>query len=304
MCNGTITVSSIIALLFGAFAILGTSFSPDVDDDQDGGDDGGTETDPIIVTDAADITGTDGDDVFQIDLAATDGLVGVTIASGAGDDTITLLDPSGADPADPNFEWDVVGGDIDGGDGNDTIIVTANNSAIAGGAGDDVIIVNEAHASMISSGDGDDTISGTQSASNRVFIAGGAGNDTIDAREMENVSAEGGEGNDTILVSGADQDGAAYRSSANGGEGADRFEIALILVGHFQLIPRCHQIALSFWSCSKFRTLTQTRIYWLSNAKALTTVSPLQIRGLKWMRSRPHLSCASSLRLSLHANSL
>ncbi len=225
-------MSSIIALLFGAFAILGTSFSPDGDDDQDGGDGGGTETDPILVTDSADITGTDGDDVFQADPTASDGLADVTLAAGAGDDTIILTDPSGAEPS---FEWGIESSVIDGGDGDDTITATAPSSEIAGGDGNDVITVYNAAATKISGGEGNDTIGGTQFSADSTTITGGAGNDTIDAREMENVSAEGGEGNDTILVSGANQGGAGYVSSANGGAGDDtiRFEGSAITNSFF-----------------------------------------------------------------------
>lgn len=118
-----------------------------ITDDEAVGDDG-----PILVQYNDNIVGTDGDDVYEIEIG------GATISAGDGDDTIfgpeelaftdqmTVNGEGGDDTIDVSTIANVV---VFGGDGNDTISISGHNQGGAGyvmqadgGAGDDQIFAD------------------------------------------------------------------------------------------------------------------------------------------------------------------
>jgi len=108
---------------------------------------------------------------------------------------------------------------INGGDGNDTILGTANrNDTINGGDGHDSI-VGGSGANLIDSGDGHDTVMGgggndtIDSGDGNDLVLGGAGSDTIRA----------GDGNDTVSGESGDDtiDGGNGQDVLNGNDGND-----------------------------------------------------------------------------------
>ena len=218
----------LVFLGFVLVAETGTSTSDD-DDTVPTPPEPDPEIVPIPVNDADTVAGTDGDDVF-VPAEGTTAFNTVAIDGGAGNDTFNLTDPSGDDPS---FDFIFQGPTIAGGEGDDTIDITASGGTIDGGVGDDAINVNIGDNTTVLGGEGNDTISGLQFASDGITIEGGAGDDFIDARNMENVQASGGEGDDTILVSDFNQPGAGYVSRADGGAGEDllRFEGSASQIG-------------------------------------------------------------------------
>jgi len=162
---------------------------------------------PTIVSSAATIEGTAGDDV----ILAT-GTAGQTIKAGAGDDTIC-----GSNGPDRIFAGDgndtVLAGNgndaIDGWNGFDTIDGGFGNDTASGGAGDDAI----------TGGPGTDTLSGNTGNDN---VTGGGGNDSLNGNVGNDVIS-GGVGNDRTngdagndMISGNDGS-----DTLNGGTGND-----------------------------------------------------------------------------------
>ncbi len=145
---------------------------------------------PTIVSSAATVVGTAGDDV----ILAT-GTAGQTIRAGAGDDIIC-----GTSGPDRIFAGD--GDDtVLAGNGNDTIDGGFGNDKVSGGAGDDVI----------TGGPGSDTVSGN---TGNDHIAGGGGNDSLSGNVGNDV-INGGLGNDRA-------NGDAGNDMISGNEGSDR----------------------------------------------------------------------------------
>lgn len=171
--------------------------------------DGGAGDDTIRSSDLNDtITGGDGDDLINGGHGSND------LSGGAGDDIIrfgysgtsTVTGGNGDDYIDGSFlddrysdVYNSYGRDsnnIDGGEGNDTILGTRNADIISGQSGNDSVLAGGGD-DIIFGGDGDD------------ILTAGRGSDTID----------GGAGDDFIF-------GALGSDTATGGEGADRFFVS------------------------------------------------------------------------------
>lgn len=174
---------------------------------------GGTDSAQVVVTvrDGV-VTGTDGDDVIDVDYT--------------GDPDGDLVDAG--DAILPGMEGDDDG--IVGGDGNDTITAGEGSDAVFGGEGDDVILTGGSDPSpdlgfpgffepdadpnndidFVDGGDGDDVISTGDDADT---IIGSAGDDVIDGG-FDADTIDGGSGNDVIVGGeGSDQ--------ISGGDGND-----------------------------------------------------------------------------------
>ena len=120
---------------------------------------------------------------------------------------------------------------VDGGNGNDTIIGSPDfGDSIGGGHGDDTIN-GQGGADTIRGGDGNDSISGGLSddsilgGDGQDTIAGDAGNDSIDSGDGDDV-VSGGDGNDSVFGdNGQDAlSGNAGDDTLNGDGGTDTLE--------------------------------------------------------------------------------
>jgi len=182
--------------------------------------DAGAGDDFVAVEGDASVHGGEGDDLLYArnawgdagdDVIFSDGFA----SGGEGDDTITLfsLDPE-TDTA-PKVAY--------GGAGNDQIVASVS-AAIDGGAGDDVLILRDGGSA--GGGSGDDTISAYADATieggdgtddilllKGGSVEGGAGDDLIEARSYAIVS--GGQGADVVTLKG----GGTYRFAK--GDGSD-----------------------------------------------------------------------------------
>ncbi|MDF0602195.1 hypothetical protein P1J78_15755 [Psychromarinibacter sp. C21-152] len=129
----------------------------------------------------------------------------IDVAGGAGDDTILASEGITAHHED--------GGSIDGGDGNDKLVVDGGPGAVLpvlGGAGDDFINVRGGINMAVDGGEGDDRISFDL---NTLFGDG------------YSLSIQGGEGDDTLrgdISAASDRD-----ADILGGEGADVFDLTV-----------------------------------------------------------------------------
>ncbi len=237
---------AILALLgLGLSLTLTNNDDPEAPDDtsEDVAED---ETTPINVEAGATAQGTDADDIFQIAAGSLiesefTRLNGVTVDGGAGDDTINLT--SSGDVAltngslnggagDDVIALDLVYGDVDGGAGDDTLTIDGGAVTINGGAGDDVVVASSTSGEFhrVFGGDGDDTLTGDYNA----ILEGGAGDDLLiyngntEPGSGARVTGDGGAGDDTLRVDVSaqsdDLDGISY---ANGGAGADTFEVLI-----------------------------------------------------------------------------
>ncbi|KKJ76823.1 hypothetical protein WH95_10995, partial [Kiloniella litopenaei] len=141
------------------------------------------------------LIGRDGNDTFSFE-----GSVGVLIRGGGGNDIITggsgndlLIGGKGSDS-------------ISGGDGNDLIYIDVDDINIDGGNGEDTVLFSQnsginfdmaaANVEIVIGGDGDDQISATGGEAS-VAIVGGGGHDIINGSSFNDL-LEGGAGNDTI----------------------------------------------------------------------------------------------------------
>jgi Ca2+-binding RTX toxin-like protein len=112
-----------------------------------------------------------------------------------------------------------VGGLLDGGDGEDTVVARAGAATLNGGTGNDVVGY-QSGTYVISLGDGNDSCAALlETTTDRVTIDGGAGNDIIDGSDGSD-SINGGAGSDTI-------DGYAGADTVAGGGGSDQFQFFL-----------------------------------------------------------------------------
>ena len=117
----------------------------------------------------------DGDDSVTVgETGLTGTLPTVSVAGGAGNDTLTLT-------ADDRTT-------LDGGDGDDTLYASGyfgTHATLLGGAGDDQITQGYAAVVSVSGGDGDDFI-GLQDGQLSPTVTGGAGSDTLSLDEEHN----------------------------------------------------------------------------------------------------------------------
>ncbi|MDQ0303517.1 autotransporter outer membrane beta-barrel domain-containing protein [Ancylobacter polymorphus] len=201
-----------------------------------------------------DINADDGNDIINIapDSAQTpNGSIDIrgTIYGEGGDDTITF---GGGSLTSPSGWTSLHQGDIDGGDGNDTINVTASDQVatyitqdgakdaanILGGAGDDEINITNASKQGITidggveGNSGADKITISQTGDSKTSIGddidGGTGADTIKLSvgtgELGIADLTGGDDNDTITVL-AEDDGTFTAGDLKGGDGKDSITI-------------------------------------------------------------------------------
>ena len=145
----------------------------------------GGEGDDLIFARTA--SGDEGDDVIYSDGFAS---------GGEGDDTIVLFSLDSENDENAKLAY--------GGAGNDTIVASVK-ADVDGGDGDDVIILRD--GGTAGGGEGDDRISAWANAT----VEGGAGNDDI--LLLLGGQADGGDGDDRIEAN--------YYATASGGKGAD-----------------------------------------------------------------------------------
>ncbi len=151
---------------------------------------------------AASLTGSASDDV--IDATAFVGVA--TINGGSGNDSI--LGPSGTLLVGTRS----FGSQLNGMNGNDTIVGGTSNDSILGGAGNDDLDGGDGD-DRVNGNDGDDTITG---GADDDIITGDGGKDSIDG-EGGNDTIDGGAANDTIV-------GGSENDSISGGAGLDSIE--------------------------------------------------------------------------------
>ncbi len=77
-----------------------------------------------------------------------------------------------------NLETNTANTEIDGGEGNDTIRSNASNTRLSGGSGNDLFLLSNASGNY-DGGQGNDTVNGTLAANSTSAIATGAGNDVV-----------------------------------------------------------------------------------------------------------------------------
>ena len=178
-----------------------------------------------FVEDALVSTGGADADIYLYDPEAS-GAVAATIDAGGGDDIINL-----------GGQFDratLVGGQLSGGDGNDTISAVGFSSTISGGAGDDSIGV-EMGSSSISGDDGNDVIRAINADTDQTTVDGGAGNDTLDGTGSNNILLSGAAGDDVIVTDGRVAIGTGFVLGADGGAGNDTLTHSVEV---FPLLPQ------------------------------------------------------------------
>ncbi|MFI9046843.1 calcium-binding protein [Streptomyces sp. NPDC053427] len=135
---------------------------------------------------------------------------GNDVSGGAGDDTLSVGAVTvvrGGEGTDTIHAAD--GTIAQGGDGNDTLYSTGDDSAVDGGAGNDVIHGGEARQSL-SGGDGNDTLYG---GPGKDFLYGGRGHDVLYGNGGED-TIYGNSGNDKLY-------GGPGADTLSGGPGTD-----------------------------------------------------------------------------------
>ncbi|HWE97503.1 MAG TPA: hypothetical protein VG269_26330 [Tepidisphaeraceae bacterium] len=135
------------------------------------------------------INGGSGDDIIHY---TGDNKADVSISGAGGNDTIVV--DTLTDTAPTSF--------IDGGDGNDFIIVLGgNNSVVYGGNGDDTLASAGGMDMLIDGGNGKDTII---AFSNDSIVTGGNGTDFVAVIGSDD-STLGSNGNDVVITTQTDQ---------------------------------------------------------------------------------------------------
>jgi hypothetical protein len=188
--------------------------------------DAGAGDDYVAAEGEATVNGGEGDDLIFARTAIGDEGDDVIFSNGfasggVGDDSITLftLDPDSDETA---IAFGGAGDDqivasvqanVDGGEGDDVVILRAGGSA-AGGEGDDTLSAFD--KATLEGGDGADDILLTRGG----IADGGAGDDNIDARVYSQVS--GGKGADTVTMTG----GGVFTFKK--GDGKDTVEMAAV----------------------------------------------------------------------------
>ncbi|SMX29753.1 hypothetical protein TRP8649_03892 [Pelagimonas phthalicica] len=148
------------------------------------------------------LAGTEGDDTLTRDDLDTS--LAEDVEAGAGDDLIDLSAAEGETGLGvvSSIRFDL-------GDGDDTLTGPIAGTTVSGGAGNDVIDLEE--------------VSGDLSS-----INGGAGNDTIDLNMTTNVDVDGGEGDDLISGIGRAFGGTGHVIDVNGGDGNDTLSVQAV----------------------------------------------------------------------------
>ncbi|MGH1452505.1 MAG: calcium-binding protein [Paracoccaceae bacterium] len=179
-----------------------------------------TEEDAITleIDASGDYEGSAGADSISI-ATGLDFLDGLTLDSGAGDDSLAFAEAGTDGPVDPDSTY-LVNSEVDAGAGNDTIIAIGDSSVISGNDGDDMLTV--AGSVTILGGAGDDQII-SDGLAGAVSIEGGEGDDVIDATRVTLGTVDGGAGDDSISLSSYNSAGQFV--AAYGGEGDDTLEI-------------------------------------------------------------------------------
>ncbi|MEL6563921.1 MAG: calcium-binding protein [Pseudomonadota bacterium] len=223
---------SVVALL-ALLGVAGTLAVFGGDDDSLSDDGGATDEDPSsgidVIATAGTVEVSGGDDTITI---AQEGDASLTVDAGAGDDTISFTDFSDSVTVHAGDGADVIVGsnasraDIDLGSGDDLLTMSENDVYVNGGAGNDTIMVEGAWGSVLSGGAGDDHITAGSVSGDIVRIDGGEGNDTLsnearDFANLNNVKFTGGAGDDVIIAGGVPQGGTGYVVTADGGDGDD-----------------------------------------------------------------------------------
>jgi Ca2+-binding RTX toxin-like protein len=141
------------------------------------------------------VNGLAGNDNITINLGPADANIPVTVAGGAGNDSIQggagddyLNGASGNDTIDGGGGNDSIFGGVGndlltGNDGNDTLDGGLGNDTLAGGMGDDLLIGGTGN-DQLSGGWGNDSIMGN---AGRDVLDGGAGSDTLDGGQGANI---------------------------------------------------------------------------------------------------------------------
>ena len=113
-----------------------------------------------------------------------------------------------------------VGGNVDGGGGNDTITISGGTvgTNVQGGAGNDTITISGGMMVDLTGDSGNDTITISGGTVTR-NISGGANNDTITLSGGIANNIQGGVGNDQVTVTG----GVTFGGEIDGGTDTDRF---------------------------------------------------------------------------------
>lgn len=196
----TLNISTAVGLVIGDAAVaagIENAISGTIETVDATGSTGSVTLSTVDSTTGMDVTGGDGDDVFE--LGATDD----TVDGGAGDDTITA---SGGHNT------------VTGGTGDDVIVTGAGNDVIDLGEGDDFVnsgagddtITNDGGNNTVVSGDGDDTITlgngnnDVNSGDGDDSITLGHGNNIVDAGEGANTITAGDGDNDITAGTGSD----------------------------------------------------------------------------------------------------
>jgi Ca2+-binding RTX toxin-like protein len=200
--------------------------------------DGGSGNDTIVVN-AASTTVMGGDGVDAVSYANATAGVTVNLATGSGGDGDTyagIESVIGSGSADTIIGGTVAGGSLNGGNGNDSFVVNAANTAVIGGAGSDTVsfagaaagVAVNLHAGTGSNGvtysgvenvvgsDHNDTIVG--SLTTGTTLDGGGGNDSINIM-TGNTTAIGGTGTDTVSYANAGSGVTINLSTGTGGAG-------------------------------------------------------------------------------------
>jgi len=134
--------------------------------------------------------GSDADSAAEIGSLLGAAITGVFIDGKAGDDEI-------------HFNGSTVDAVVLGGDGNDLITVNDNGTGTSiadGQSGNDVLICDVGHNTVLVGENGNDVISGANFSGN-VFIFAGNGNDQM-ILQGQGSFADGGNGSDTAVVIG------------------------------------------------------------------------------------------------------
>jgi Ca2+-binding RTX toxin-like protein len=187
----------------------------------------GEGDDFIVVEGDSIIDGGDGNDLIFARTASGDAGDDIIFSNGfasggEGDDIITLFTLDSESDVSEKVAYGgsgndqiiaAVRGNIDGGDGNDILILREGGTA-GGGSGDDRISAYQ--NATIEGGDGNDDIFLLENGT----VDAGAGEDTVVTNRFSSVS--GGKGNDTITLEG----GGTY--TYRKGDGVDRVEIGKI----------------------------------------------------------------------------
>lgn len=182
----TLNISTAVGLVIGdaaAAAGIENAISSTIETVDATGSTGAVTLSTVDSTTGMDVTGGDGNDVFEL------GGTNDTVDGGAGNDTIT------ATGGDNNISGGDGDDDIVTGDGDDVIDLGEGNDFVDSGAGDDTI-TNDGGNNTVIAGDGNDSITLGDGDN---YINSGAGDDTITAGNGDN-DVISGDGNDSITL--------------------------------------------------------------------------------------------------------